>query len=131
MTVVINSLFYMMDVMKPVILFEATMRVQTLAGIVSVGALLFGFGEVAMSCRPWIWFDGNIIPFENSHIEVLRHIQGDTEANTMLWIPGPRILVGGDVVFNGMHVYTAETASLARGKWLHSLNAIRAMQPRM
>src|SRR5216683_7437971 len=25
------------------------MRVQTLAGIVSVGALLFGFGEVAMS----------------------------------------------------------------------------------
>ena len=73
--------------------------------------------------------DGNIIPFENSHIEVLQHIQGDTDANTMLWIPGQRILVGGDVVFNDMHVYTAETDSLARGKWLHSLNAIRAMQP--
>src|SRR6266849_4386118 len=28
---------------------EISMRVQTLAGIVSVGALLFGFGEVAMS----------------------------------------------------------------------------------
>src|SRR5713226_142794 len=28
---------------------EITMRVQTLAGIVSVGAALFGFGEVAMS----------------------------------------------------------------------------------
>jgi hypothetical protein len=28
-----------------------------------------------------------------------------------------------------MHVYTAETDSLARGKWLHSLHAISAMQP--
>ena len=47
----------------------------------------------------------------------------------MLWIPGQKILVGGDVVFNDMHVYTAETDSLARGKWLHSLSAIRAMRP--
>jgi glyoxylase-like metal-dependent hydrolase (beta-lactamase superfamily II) len=74
-------------------------------------------------------FDGNRIPFESSHIEVLKHIQGDTDENTMLWIPGQRILVGGDVVFNNMHVYTAETDSQARGKWLNSLNTIRALQP--
>ncbi len=47
----------------------------------------------------------------------------------MLWIPGQRILVGGDVVFNNMHVYTAETDSRARGKWLTSLSTIRALQP--
>jgi glyoxylase-like metal-dependent hydrolase (beta-lactamase superfamily II) len=74
-------------------------------------------------------FDGNTIPFESSRIEVLKHIQGDTGENTMLWIPGQRILVGGDVVFNNMHVYTAETDGRARGKWLTSLNAIRALQP--
>jgi len=74
-------------------------------------------------------FDGNTIAFENSHIEVFKHVQGDTDENTMLWIPGQRILVGGDVVFNDMHVYTAETDSQARGKWLNSLNAIRALQP--
>jgi glyoxylase-like metal-dependent hydrolase (beta-lactamase superfamily II) len=74
-------------------------------------------------------FDGDTITFESSRIEVLKHIQGDTDENTMLWIPGQRILVGGDVVFNNMHVYTAETDSLARGKWLNSLNAIRALQP--
>ena len=74
-------------------------------------------------------FDGNTITFESSRIEVLKHIQGDTGENTMLWIPGQRILVGGDVVFNDMHVYTAETDSLARGKWLNSLNTIRALQP--
>ena len=74
-------------------------------------------------------FDGDTITFESSQIEILKHIQGDTDENTMLWIPGQRILVGGDVVFNNMHVYTAETDSQARGKWLNSLNAIRALQP--
>ena len=74
-------------------------------------------------------FDGNTIPFESSHIEVLKHIQGDTGENTMLWIPGQNILVGGDVVFSNMHVYTAETDSRARRKWLDSLNAIRDLQP--
>jgi glyoxylase-like metal-dependent hydrolase (beta-lactamase superfamily II) len=74
-------------------------------------------------------FDGNTITFETSRIQVLQHIQGDTDENTMLWIPGQRILVGGDVVFNNMHVYTAETDRQARRKWLNSLNAIRALQP--
>src|SRR5712671_5162596 len=74
-------------------------------------------------------FDGDTIPFESSHIEVLKHIQGDTNENTMLWIPGQRIVVGGDVVFNNMHVYTAETDSQARRKWLDSLNTIRELKP--
>src|SRR5882762_572328 len=74
-------------------------------------------------------FDGNAIAFESVHIEVLKHIQGDTDANTMLWIPGQRLLIAGDVVFNDMHVYTAETDSTARRKWLNSLNTIRALQP--
>jgi len=74
-------------------------------------------------------FDGNTIPFESLRIEVLKHIQGDTGENTMLWIPGQKILVGGDVVFSNMHVYTAETDSRARRKWLDSLNSIRDLQP--
>jgi glyoxylase-like metal-dependent hydrolase (beta-lactamase superfamily II) len=74
-------------------------------------------------------FDGNFITFGNSQIEVLRNIQGDTDENTMLWIPGPRILIAGDVLFNDMHVYTAETDSKARGKWLNSLNKIRELNP--
>ena len=74
-------------------------------------------------------FDANFIKFEGSKIEVLKNIQGDTDENTMLWIPGQRILITGDVLFNNMHVYTAETDSKARGKWLNSLNKIRALKP--
>jgi len=74
-------------------------------------------------------FDGNFIKFESSKIEVLKNIQGDTDENTILWIPGQRILIAGDVLFNNMHVYTAETDGKARGKWLNSLNKIRELKP--
>src|ERR1700687_2118101 len=74
-------------------------------------------------------FDGKLIKFESSQIELLKNIQGDTDENTMLWIPGQRILIAGDVLFNDMHVYTAETDSKARGKWLNSLQKIRELKP--
>jgi glyoxylase-like metal-dependent hydrolase (beta-lactamase superfamily II) len=74
-------------------------------------------------------FDGNSIEFEGAKIEVLKNIQGDTDENTMLWIAGQRILIAGDVLFNNMHVYTAETDSKARGKWLNSLQKIRELKP--
>src|SRR5467141_1105000 len=74
-------------------------------------------------------FDGDFIKFESSKIEVLKNVQGDTDENTMLWIPGQRILITGDVLFNDMHVYTAETDSKAREKWLNSLNKIRTLKP--
>jgi glyoxylase-like metal-dependent hydrolase (beta-lactamase superfamily II) len=74
-------------------------------------------------------FDGNFIEFENSKIELLKDVQGDTDENTMLWIPGQRILIAGDVLFNNMHVYTAETDSKARGKWLASINRVRELKP--
>jgi glyoxylase-like metal-dependent hydrolase (beta-lactamase superfamily II) len=74
-------------------------------------------------------FDGNFIKFESSKIEVFKNIQGDTDENTMLWIPGQRVLIAGDVAVNDMHVYTAETDGKARGKWLNSLNKIRELKP--
>jgi len=74
-------------------------------------------------------FDGNFIEFQSSKMEVLKNIQGDTDENTMLWIPAQRILIAGDVLFNDMHVYTAETDSKARGKWLNSLQRIRELKP--
>jgi glyoxylase-like metal-dependent hydrolase (beta-lactamase superfamily II) len=73
--------------------------------------------------------DSDFIKFEGSEIEVLKNVQGDTDQNTMLWIPGQRILIAGDVLFNNMHVYTAETDSNARAKWLNSLNKIRELKP--
>src|SRR5260370_42383354 len=59
-------------------------------------------------------YDADFIEFENSRIEILRKLQGDTDENTMLWFPEQRTVIAGDTVFNDMHVYTAETDSNAR-----------------
>jgi glyoxylase-like metal-dependent hydrolase (beta-lactamase superfamily II) len=74
-------------------------------------------------------FDANVVDFDGSKIEVFKHIRGDTDENTMLWLPGQRILIAGDVAFNDMHVYTAETDSKARERWLESLDKIRQLNP--
>jgi glyoxylase-like metal-dependent hydrolase (beta-lactamase superfamily II) len=74
-------------------------------------------------------YDGDSIEFEGTKIMILKNIQGDTEENSMLWIPGPRILITGDVVVNNVHAYTAETGGEARRKSLDSLNNIRELKP--
>jgi glyoxylase-like metal-dependent hydrolase (beta-lactamase superfamily II) len=74
-------------------------------------------------------YDDNFIQFENSKIEILKNVQGDTDANTMLWLSGQKTLIAGDVVFNDMHVYTAETDVAARKRWLSTLKTIRELKP--
>ena len=74
-------------------------------------------------------YDDNFIRFDDSKIEILKNVQGDTDANTMLWLPGQRTLIAGDVLFNDMHVYTAETDVAARKRWLGSLQKIKELEP--
>jgi glyoxylase-like metal-dependent hydrolase (beta-lactamase superfamily II) len=74
-------------------------------------------------------YDDNFIRFDNSRIEIMKNIQGDTDENSMLWFPRQKTLIAGDIVFNDMHVYTAETDMSARARWLSSLNTIRELKP--
>jgi glyoxylase-like metal-dependent hydrolase (beta-lactamase superfamily II) len=74
-------------------------------------------------------YDDNFIGFDNSKIEILKNVQGDTDANTMLWLPGQKALIAGDVLFNDLHVYTAETDMIARRRWLDTLRKIRGLKP--
>jgi len=74
-------------------------------------------------------YDDDFILFEDARIEIHRHVRGDTDENTMLWLPGQRTLIAGDVLFNDMHVYTAETDESARKKWLEALQKIRELNP--
>jgi glyoxylase-like metal-dependent hydrolase (beta-lactamase superfamily II) len=74
-------------------------------------------------------YDDSFIRFEESKIQILKNLQGDTDANTMLWLPGQKTLIAGDVLFNDMHVYTAETDVTARKRWLSTLKKIRELKP--
>lgn len=73
--------------------------------------------------------DDNFIQFENWRFQVLKNVQGDTDENTMLWLAEQKTLIAGDVLFNDMHVYTAETDVAARKRWLGTLKTIRELKP--
>jgi len=55
--------------------------------------------------------------------------QGDCENSTVLHVPSARAVVGGDVVYNGVHMMTAETDETSRNAWLASLDAVAALNP--
>jgi glyoxylase-like metal-dependent hydrolase (beta-lactamase superfamily II) len=55
--------------------------------------------------------------------------QGDTEFSTVLHVPSAAAVVGGDVVYNGVHMMTAETDENSREAWIGSLDAVAALNP--
>lgn len=66
--------------------------------------------------------------------QVLRAVsvgQGDTEHSTVLDVPSAAAVVSGDVVYNGVHMMTAETDEHSRDAWIASLDAVAALNPRI
>ena len=57
--------------------------------------------------------------------------QGDTEFSTVLHVPSAAAVVGGDVVYNGVHMMTAETDENSREAWIASLDAVAALNPQI
>jgi hypothetical protein len=56
--------------------------------------------------------------------------QGDTEHSTVLHVPSIALVVGGDVVYNGVHMMTAETDEHGREAWIASLDKVAALNPK-
>ncbi len=54
----------------------------------------------------------------------------DTAQSTCLHVPSVGLLVGGDVVYNGIHPYLAETNTESRGEWIATLDKLEALNPR-
>jgi glyoxylase-like metal-dependent hydrolase (beta-lactamase superfamily II) len=57
--------------------------------------------------------------------------QVDTEFSTVLHVPSAEALVGGDVVYNRVHMMTAETDDKSREAWIASLDAMAALNPKI
>jgi glyoxylase-like metal-dependent hydrolase (beta-lactamase superfamily II) len=54
----------------------------------------------------------------------------DTQASTCLHVPSADLVVAGDAVYNGTHLYLAETTPETRREWLAALDAIASLEPR-
>ena len=54
----------------------------------------------------------------------------DSDDTTILHVPSIGLVVAGDVVYNDVHVYLAESDHDKRMEWLRALNVIDELQPR-
>jgi glyoxylase-like metal-dependent hydrolase (beta-lactamase superfamily II) len=63
-----------------------------------------------------------LVPVEVGHT--------DTDATTMLHVPDIGLLVAGDVVYNGVHLYLTETGGVAGiDEWLAALDTAETLNP--
>jgi glyoxylase-like metal-dependent hydrolase (beta-lactamase superfamily II) len=71
---------------------------------------------------------GKTIMLEGQALE-LRTGQGDSADNTYVWIPATKTVITGDIVFNGVHPWTAESNAASRKAWIETLDEIVALGP--
>lgn len=73
-------------------------------------------------------FDGPSLSLEGHAIEIVAAEGMDNRR--YLWVPSLQAVFGGVMVFSGLHVWTADTASTAsRASWIKNLEAIAARKP--
>ena len=73
----------------------------------------------------------NTIELEGTEINVIDIGWGDTEHSTVVHAPSISAVVGGDVVYNQVHMMTAETDAQTRQAWIDNLSKIAALDPKV
>jgi glyoxylase-like metal-dependent hydrolase (beta-lactamase superfamily II) len=54
----------------------------------------------------------------------------DTDDSTCLYVPSIGLVVAGDAVYNGIHLFQSETNSTNRRQWIAALDTIDGLHPR-
>jgi glyoxylase-like metal-dependent hydrolase (beta-lactamase superfamily II) len=76
-------------------------------------------------------------PLENNELELegrklvaINAGRTDTAYSTCLYVPSIGLIVGGDVVYNGIHPYLGETDTQSRLEWISALDKLEALKPK-
>jgi glyoxylase-like metal-dependent hydrolase (beta-lactamase superfamily II) len=76
-------------------------------------------------------------PLRNGEFELEGHKlvavdagHSDTAESTCLHVPSIGLVVGGDVVYNGIHPYLGETNRESRLEWIAALDRLETLQPK-
>src|ERR1700736_6717382 len=76
-------------------------------------------------------------PLENNELKLEGHKlvavnagRTDTAHSTCLHVPSIGLIVGGDAVYNGIHLYLGETDTESRLEWISTLDKLEALKPK-
>jgi glyoxylase-like metal-dependent hydrolase (beta-lactamase superfamily II) len=70
---------------------------------------------------------GDKIVLEGQTLEIHGPVQGDANTDSYVWIPSTKTLVLGDIAYQGVYAWTAETNAASRAGWIKTLDDVAAL----
>jgi glyoxylase-like metal-dependent hydrolase (beta-lactamase superfamily II) len=107
----------------------AAMRAHVTPAAVDSWRRLFP-GEIADSLPVAEPLDGNELTLEGHRLVVIDAGWTDTAHSTCLHVPSIGLIVGGDVVYNGIHPFLGETEAGSRLQWIDTLDRLDTLSPK-
>ena len=74
--------------------------------------------------------EGNALELEGHKLVAINAGRTDTAHSTCLHVPSIGLIVGGDVVYNGIHPYLGETDTQSRIEWISTLDKLETLKPK-
>jgi len=74
---------------------------------------------------------GDVIDLEGHELRILTVGQSDTGVSTIVYIPSLDAVIAGDVAYNGIHQWLAQTDHDKRMQWIASVEKIEALEPKI
>ena len=66
---------------------------------------------------------------EGHQLHIITVGQSDTAPSTKVYIPGLNAVIAGDVAYNGIHQWLADTDHEKRMQWIASVEQVEALDP--
>jgi glyoxylase-like metal-dependent hydrolase (beta-lactamase superfamily II) len=113
--------------------------------VASAGTIAQMHGSVA--ARPLLWdkvypgmippspvtavtVPGNRFPLEGHDLVIVEVGHTDSDDTSVLHVPGLGLVVAGDSIYNGVHMYLAQSAVGGFGPWRDAIGKVEALGPR-
>jgi glyoxylase-like metal-dependent hydrolase (beta-lactamase superfamily II) len=75
--------------------------------------------------------EGDVIDLEGQELRIITVGQSDTSVSTIVYIPSLDAVIAGDVAYNGIHQWLAQTDHEKRMQWIASVEQIEALKPKI
>jgi glyoxylase-like metal-dependent hydrolase (beta-lactamase superfamily II) len=87
-------------------------------------------GQIPESKVTAVPAENNRIDLEGKQLNIVEVGHTDTDATSVLHAPDLDLVVAGDTVYNGVHLYLAESADGGRDKWRSAIGIVESLNPR-
>lgn len=72
-----------------------------------------------------------LISLEGHTVHIVEVGHSDTDDTSVVHVPDLDLIVAGDVIYNGVHLYLAESANGGLSKWRAAVEIVESLKPRL